>query len=320
MTVLAHSYLLAKKAILEIARDNTFYQYAESIGAQDKFILTDKKTGMPQLPENASEATKKAYAKLAKIGQHQENTNEQLRKLYRAEYKLMSYATLGLNTGTNGHEKKWAKNNPFAFEAAVLATPFIIGMSFPYAIYYLGKECHQSLEYYLAVKKTEKETKQEQKALRTRLEKEKQIAEEGANLESKDLQTVLEIISKSNGIKSRYIENKPDKNAIIMGLVLPEKTAFRNRKIKLSDNIYAFYYSKSVEIPYNNHEESAENRHALLTVFYKNPKTGNYHQIAQLIARKSIEAVFEAIKLRQQQLELIAEHKQAINNIFIKNK
>ena len=319
MTVIAHSYLLAKKAILELAKDKTFDKYAEQTNSVGKFILTDN-YGIPVLPDNASEEEKIICKKIENLNTSIKKTEDQLRKLYRAEYKLMSYATLGLNITANGHEKKWAKHNPFDFEAAVLATHFIIGMSFHYAIYYLGKECYQSLEYYLAVKKTEKETKQEQKALRTRLEKEKQIAEEGANLESKDLQTVLEIISKSNGIKSRYIENKPDKNAIIMGLVLPEKTAFRNRKIKLSDNIYAFYYSKSVEIPYNNHEESAENRHALLTVFYKNPKTGNYHQLAQLIARKSIESVFKAIKLRQQQLELIAEHKQAINNIFIKNK
>ena len=151
MTVIAHSYLLAKKYILEFASDRAFYKYAEQTGSTGKFILTDE-NDLPVLTEDVNGDVKKTYAKLEKINKSIKKTDKQIRKLYSAEYTMMVYATLGYCIGKNGHEKKWAKHNPLAFEAAVLATPFVFVM----AIYALADEGVRSLQKKIVQKKRER--------------------------------------------------------------------------------------------------------------------------------------------------------------------
>lgn len=327
MTVIVHSYLAAKQAILKLAKDKTFDKYAEQTNSVGKFILTDN-YGIPVLSENASEEEKIICKKIENLNTSIKKTEDQMRKLYRAEYKLMSYATLGLNTSTNGHEKKWSKHNPFAFEAAVVATPFVLTVFITYGLYSLTGEGFKALKNYADSRKKEQKAKQEEqqetkrieqeeKTNKERLATEKEIAEQGAKTESEQLETVLKIIAKSQDIKYRNICNKPDKGAIIMGLALPEEApCCKNVKIKIDKDIYAFFYTTDA-VSYDNHTKPDDaSDKAVLTVFYKNPENGNYHQIARLVARNSLKTFFNALEHRQNQLQAISAYKQSVNKTF----
>ena len=151
MTLVKNSYLFVKKYILELASDRTFYTYAEQTGSADKFILVlkDRHNIPAHVPEDASNKAKKAYKKLERLDTAIKKTDNQMHKLYNIEYNMMQYATLGHNIGNNGHEKKWARHNPFAFEAAVLATPFVL----VYAIYVLAGDGVKSLQKIIAQNK-----------------------------------------------------------------------------------------------------------------------------------------------------------------------
>lgn len=330
MTVIAHSYLLAKKYILELASDRTFYTYAEQTGKADKFVLTEKdKHNIPaNVPEEANDEAKKAYKKLKRLDIAIKKTDKQMDKLYLTERYMMSYATLGYNIGSCGHEKKWSKHNPFAFEAAVVATPFVLTVFITYGLYSLAGDGFKALQNYVDSRKKEKKAKleeqqetkrieQEEKTNKERLATEKEIAEQGAKTESEQLETVLKIIAKSQDIKYRNICNKPDKGAIIMGLALPEEApCCKNVKIKIDKDIYAFFYTTDA-VSYDNHTkpDDASNK-AVLTVFYKNPENGNYHQIARLVARNSLKTFFNALEHRQNQLQAISAYKQSVNKTF----
>ena len=151
MTLITHSYLLVKKYILELASDRTFYKYAEQTGSVDKFILVlkDRHNIPAHLPEDANSKASKTYKKLKRLDTAIKKADNQMHKLYNIEYNMMQYATLGHNIGNNGHEKKWARHNPLAFEAAVLATPFVL----VYAMYVLAKDDGKSLQKIIAQNK-----------------------------------------------------------------------------------------------------------------------------------------------------------------------
>ena len=103
-----------------------------------------------------------------------------------------------------------------------------------------------------------------------------------------------------------------------MGLALPESdSCFRNNiKIKLDDNVYAFFYTKGIEAFDNHTKDDNSSSKAVLSVFYKNPQTENYHQIARFVAANSISDFFKAIDTRKRQLRLIADHKKTVNKMF----
>ena len=131
MTMIAHAYLTAKEAILKKAYNIAFDQFAESKGNSKDLVWKHQSNNMPVIEsfDSLSDKSKKAYLKLERITHAQGKTKEQFKKLYKAEYYMLIYATIGNYEKANGYER-WPALKPFATEMVILTLPITV----PYVI------------------------------------------------------------------------------------------------------------------------------------------------------------------------------------------
>lgn len=289
MTLIAHGILALdatiKKKKMEKAKAN--YDEDDSIAAKVK-------------KERKSEKYKKAIQRLKKLKRFEGDLNEM------AQWPL---AAVGIKT-------KY-KETPFALEQVILSSPAVAVLGIVDMAVDGVKSIINAHKEQVAAKKekAEREARKEARVQERKKEEQKQIENKAAlirsekeqvaidnaeeTVEDEEIKAIEQIIAESRIVDFHTTDITKDKSAIVKGL-----TNENGKVIEIDDDHIVFLYNfanQPVSITKGNYEAS---------VFFINPETGNYEQLAKFKSKRAMERLKRAVNKKLDKMETYATRRQ----------
>jgi uncharacterized membrane protein len=282
MTLIAHGILALDAAIKKKKMEKAKANYDED----DSIVANVKK-------EIKSEKYKKAIQRLKKFKRFEGELNEM------AQWPL---AAVGIKT-------KY-KETPIALEQAILSSPFVAVLGIvDMAVDGVKSVINAHKEQVAAKKeKAEREAREEARVQERKIAEQKRIENKAAlirsekeqaaidnaeeTVEDEEIKAIEQIIAESRIVDFHTTDITKDKSAIVKGL-----TNENGKVIEIDDDHIVFLYNfanQPVSITKGNYEAS---------VFFINPETGNYEQIAKFKSKRAMERLKRAVNKKLDEME-----------------
>ncbi len=289
MTLIAHGILALDAAIKKKKMEKAKANYDEN----DSIVAKVKE-------ERKSEKYKKAIQRLKKLKRFEGDLNEM------AQWPL---AAINIKT-------KY-KETPIALEQAILSTPFVAVLGIVDMAVDGVKSIINAHKEQVAAKKekAEREAREEARVQERKKEEQKRIENKAAlirsekeqaaidnaeeTVEDEEIKAIEQIIAESRIVDFHTTDITKDKSAIVKGL-----TNENGKVIEIDDNHIVFLYNfanQPVSITKGNYEAS---------VFFINPETGNYEQIAKFKSKRAMERLKRAVNKKLDEMETYATRHQ----------
>lgn len=244
---------------------------------------------------------------------------KRLKKLQNIEYELNAFAQTPRTAVRDLFHKDYIDPvaTPTALENTILAVPFVgitlIATLVSETAEMVTKPIFDKIADKRKVKeeKAEREAREEARVQERKREEQKQIENKAAlirsekeqaaidnaeeTVEDEEIKAIEQIIAESRIVDFHTTDITKDKSAIVNGL-----TNENGKVIEIDDNHIVFLYnfaSQPVSITKGNYEAS---------VFFINPETGNYEQIAKFKSKRAMERLKRAVNKKLDKMETYA--------------
>lgn len=234
--------------------------------------------------------------------------DKRLKKLKNIEHELNTFAAIPRTAVRDLFRKDYIDPvaTPTALENAILAVPFV-GITF---IATLVLETAEMITKPISDKiadkqkakeeKAEREAREEVRVQERKKEEQKQIENKAAlirfekeqaaidnaeeTVEDEEIKAIEQIIAESRIVDFHTTDTTKDKNAIVKGL-----TNEKGKVIEIDDDHIVFLYN------FSNQPGSITKGNYEASVFFINPETGNYEQIAKFKSKRGMERLKRAV-------------------------
>ncbi len=254
--------------------------------------------GILALDKVMADLEERIFPKSKVASRHVNRAKQRLRDIQLAEVKIAKLNLINriLNDGYPIHRKR---NNPLVLEkmlvgnvAVVVLSPLLGGVKL-LELYFTKREAKKEAKALAEKAKKAAQSKIESNAAAIRAQKEQERAEESAEAdEETEIETFENIIKTSSAVAIRVADATKDKSAMVKGL-----TNSTGKIVMLDQDHIIFLYNFTT----NPDVVSAGKSEA--SVFFMNPKTGNYEQIAKISSKRGVQRLFRALKNKEMEIE-----------------
>ena len=261
--------------------------------------------GILALDKVMADLEERIFPKSKVASRHVNRAKQSLRDIQLAEVKIAKLNLINriLNDGAPIHRKR---NNPLVLEkmlvgnVAVVALSPLLGGGKLLDLYFTKKEAKKEAKAIAEKKKKESQSKIEAYAAAIRAQKEQERAEESAEAdEENEIKAFEKIIKESEIVDVRKTDATKDQSAIVNGL-----TNVGGKVMSIGQDHIIFVYNFGTK--------SAGKSSVEASIFFVNPKTGNYEQVATISSERGVQRLLRAFRNKENEIEIAkGEHDSA---------